>query len=224
MFIYLTILKMSLVWREDSVESKKDISEEIVVEQKPKKWFFFYLKTFVFTAVILVILWSFISYMYESATTIKVDNPTLSWVVIQFNDLEEISISANSFSKVDLKPWKYNLKVDWENLWDFEKWYFDWDSFLNPTNSIYLWEYVLYGDESWLSKLPNNKVEAYWNEAEGPFKKYEWIYIKDDWDYWIDKNLPEEVELNSWQSYKIKLKIYRFNNFVDMYNKIYIWE
>jgi hypothetical protein len=174
--------------------------------------------------VILFIGGTFIKWMYQSTKTINVDNPSWSGITIQFNNQEEIFIDAYTNTVLNLNNWEYSLKVNNLDMWLFIKEWIWSKSFLNPTNEIYIQEYILYWDENNYDKLPNNLIEAYWNEAEGPFKKYEGIYISWDWNYFIAENYPDEVTMRQSQTYKIKSKLYRFDDFADMYNRDYITE
>lgn len=217
---------MSLVQREDSVESE-NISdlENIESNEKPKRSFWWVIKT---TFIVIFVIWIISvvgSSFYSNAHTIMVDNPTWSWILVHIDDKDDINIPAFGSLEIDIDSWEHSLYLDGKKVWVFEKKFTDFDAFLNPTLDIYIAEYLLYSDDDkYFEKLPNNKIEAYGNEAEGPFKKYEWVYISWDWDYDLSEAFPDEVDMNRWQNYAIKQKIYRFDDFVDMYNENYVEE
>jgi len=221
--IYLNILYMALVDREGDRVVSQDMNENSLMEA-PKMWLFTKLK-YIFVACIAVfVIWTIWVWFYTSTHTLFIDNPTWSGITLQIGDMETIEMAA--FSNQTIKLWAgiYSVSVNWEKVWDFEKKSLDTDSLLNPTDSIYITEYILYWDEEYLDKLPNNTIEAYGNVAEWPFDQYSWLYIVWDWDYWINEQLPEEVELRKSSAYKIKSKLYRFDDFVDMYNEYYAVE
>lgn len=195
-----------------------------VIEKKPKKSLFSYIKIIFILVVVLFIAWTFIQWIYTWTKSITVDNPSWSGITIQFNEEDQIFIDAYTTKTLELDNWKYSLKVNNEDMWMFIKEWIWSKSFLNPTNEIYIQEYILYWDENNFDKLPNNLIEAYWNQAEWPFKKYEGIYISWDWNYFLDENYPDEVTMRQSQTYKIKSKLYRFDGFADMYNQDYVEE
>lgn len=217
---------MSLVNREDDRDIIMQETEQ--VEQKPRRSIFSYIKIFAVIAVILFVWGGIFSSIYRGSKTIYVDNPTGTWVTITFNQSDAIVIPANTFMKVNLSSWTFNLKVDGKDMWDFEKKFMDWDAFLNPTNAIYVKEEILYSDEEdydkYFDKLPNNSFDLLWDTLEGPFTKFEGMYIQWSWNYNIDEEFPEEVSMKSKKDYAIKSKLYRLNDFIDMYNSEYAYE
>lgn len=215
---------MSFVNREDTVNEIEWVNDNEVIENKPKKSIFSYIKIIFILIVVLFIWGTFIQWMYAWTKTIKVDNPSWSGLIIQFNEQDEVFIDAYTTLTLELDNWEHSLKVNNQDMWIFIKEWVWTKSFLNPTNEIYIQEYILYWDENNYDKLPNNLIEAYWNQAEGPFKKYEGIYISWDWNYFIGENYPDEVTMRQSQTYKIKSKLYRFDDFADMYNRDYFAE
>ena len=228
---------MSLVnrpWSEELVsEIKKEDTLEIIeenneIEKTEKPWFSLWTKIKLLFGVIIVIwvVWSIWSWMYSNARTIMIDNPTGSGITLKIDTWEEISLNPNTSKTVKITSWEHIVYINWKEVWKFEKSFTDSNMFLNPTESIYIEEYILYledqNDTSYDDKLPNSKIEAYWNTTEWPFKKYEWLVIKGNWDYGIDEKIPEKVSLGKRKKYKIVQKLYRFDDFVDMYNEVYI--
>jgi len=70
-----------------------------------------------------------------------------------------------------------------------------------------------------------HNVDLYYDDQiEWPFQSYTWYYISGDWDYGFLQEFPEEVTLWKYQSYTIKTKLYRYDDFVDMYNQYYTYE
>jgi len=191
-------------------------TEQLETFQKPKMSLFNKIKFILTSLFVVLVLWYLATLYYLSTQKLLIDNPTDKGITIQIDDIDSYTSKM-----IKLWSWKYSLKVNWKNIWDFEKKSGDRNSLLNPTNEIYIAEYILYWDEASFDKLPINKIEAYWNETEWPFKKYEWLYIPWDWDYWINDEASSEVTLSKYSSYTIRSKLYRFNDFVDMYNKVY---
>lgn len=193
--------------------------------QQPPKNNFFNIKVIFIVLVFAVIIWRFLYSFYLSTTTLLIDNPTSEEVVFQIWDLPEDSLGAYESKTIDLKSWVYDLKVDWELVGTFEKKAKDTHAFLNPTNDMYLKEFMVYGSEAWYDALPENTVDLYYDDqVQWPFESYTWYYISWDWDYWFDREFPEEVSLWKYQSYTIKSKLYRYDDFVDMYNTHYAYD
>jgi hypothetical protein len=174
-----------------------------------------------YVILILVVVWIFATAFYSKSHTIYVDNPTWTWITFKIWDKIQEKLEPYSHKSINISPWKYDLVVDWKNIWSFEKKYLEWNTFLNPTQDIYIQEYTLYWDEVGFDKLPNNHIEVFWNKIEWPFKSYSWIYIDWDWNYDLDEAFPSEVKLKKWKDYSIKSKIYRFDEFAQMYNESY---
>ncbi len=185
-------------------------------------------KLILYAIVAVVILWFWGFNFYNKTHTLLIDNPTWSGIIVQIDGKEDIDIPAFWFKEVDIDLWKHSVSLNGEDIWEFERKMNDTKSFLNPTNEIYLSEYLLYTDsddeekvDEYFKNLPNNKIEAYDNEAEWPFKKYEGMYIVWDWEYGLNEAFPEEVDIISWINYTIKQKVYRFDDFLVMYNENY---
>lgn len=174
----------------------------------------------ILTIVILAIMgFSF----YKDSQVMLIDNPTWTWIVVQIDDNPEITVYSHWFEEINVSFGKHSVTLNWEKIWEFDKKLTDRNFFLNPTNSIYMAEYVLYSEsDDYYDKLPNNKVEAYGNEIEWPFKKYEGIYIVWDWSYGLIEDFPEATDLTKWSDYTIRQKVYRFNDFLDIYNTEYV--
>ncbi|QFR39304.1 hypothetical protein A9Q91_03645 [Candidatus Gracilibacteria bacterium 28_42_T64] len=212
---------MALVDREGNNQGNQEINENTII-QKPKMGLFSKLK-YIFIACIAIFVVGTISVGFYTAThTQFIDNPTGSGITVQIDDMEVITIAAYSNEVIRLGSGQYTVKMNGEIVGNFEKKSLDTKSLLNPTGGIYISEYMLYGEEEYIDKLPNNTIEAYGNVAEGPFEQYEGLYITGNWNYGTDESFPEEVELRKSKAYKIKSKLYRFDDFVDMYNEYYV--
>ncbi len=212
---------MALVDREGNNQGNQEINENTII-QKPKMWLFSKLKYIFIACIAIFVVWTISVWFYTATHTQFIDNPTGSWITVQIDDMEVITIAAYSNEVIRLWSWQYTVKMNWEIVWNFEKKSLDTKSLLNPTWGIYISEYMLYWEEEYIDKLPNNTIEAYWNVAEWPFEQYEWLYITWNWNYGTDESFPEEVELRKSKAYKIKSKLYRFDDFVDMYNEYYV--
>lgn len=192
---------------------------------QPPKSNFFKIKIILAVVVIALVAWRFIYEFYLSATQLLIDNPTSDEIVFQIWDLPEDRLAWYESKIIDLKSGTYQLKVDWEVVGTFEKKATDTHAFLNPTNDMYLKEYIVYGSESWYDALPENTVDLFYDDQiQWPFESYTWYYISWDWDYSFDKEFPEEVSLWKYKTYAIKSKLYRYEDFVDMYNTHYAYE
>lgn len=184
------------------------------------------IKLFLAAAIFLVLVIGAWFIFYTNATNIYVDNPTETPLSFKISDWEEYSLAAYTWMEVKLKTWNNKLFVNWAEVWSFDRKSVWPKSFLNPTEDVYVQEYLVYGDlEKWRDSLPNGKVTAYDNDLEWPFKQLEWIYITWDWDYWLNEDFPDEITIPEWKSFVVKSKVYRFDDFVDMYNvEYYNWE
>lgn len=212
---------MSLI---DRNENTVEMPSEAPVSNTSFKSVFWVIKI-IFSVIVLWSIAGIVGYFYYlDSHSIYVDNPTWTWIVFQIWDMPPENLAAYSHTSLVLNPWRYTLKVDEKEVWSFEKWYLDFDAFLNPTNEIYIKEYLVYWSEKWYDKLPNNHIEVYWNPIDGPFEKLEWFYIKWSWNYDVDTEFPNEITLPKGSSYEIKSKIYRFDDFVDIYNTYYVEE
>lgn len=211
---------MSLVDRE--IEKQELVGDIIGQDKKNGISVFSKIKTtLLLSFIILIIAWIWFS-IYDWFRTTIIDNPYGTGITIQIDENDEFDLAPYTSKILKIWKWNHKLYVDWNFAWDFTKKEFFTSSFLNPTDDIYIQEYILYWEEQYTSKLPNNKIEAYWNEAEWPFKTYKWIYFEWDWNYSIDEIFPDEIKIED--DYKIKSKLYRFDDFVDMFNTDYVVE
>lgn len=198
---------------------------ELGENAQPPKDSFSKIKIIFVVVVIALVVWRFVYSFYLSTTQLLIDNPTSEEVVFQIWDLPEDRLAGYESKTIDLKSGTYELKVDGEVVGTFEKKATDTHAFLNPTNDIYLKEFMVYWSEAWYDALPENTVDLFGDDqVQWPFESYTWYYISWDWDYSFDKEFPEEVSLGKYQSYSIKSKLYRYEDFVDMYNMHYAYE
>lgn len=210
---------MSLVNR----DAEKAIQEESIetIYEKPRMSSWAKIKIVAVLLIVLLVWWSFVAWMINSSRTLDIDNPTGSGIILQFNDMPEIKISAHTFESIDLGTGIYTVTVDGNNIGTFEKKFLDGSSFLNPTLSPYIKEEAFYGDEKYIDKLKYRTVTIGENQIEWPFEVFEDLYVKGSWNYDLDENYPSEVSVKSKKKYKIKSKIYRIWDFIDMYNREY---
>jgi len=175
--------------------------------------------------VLLIIAYLLINFFLIQFSKVIVDNPTKNEIIVSLDEKNNIKIPANSNAIIEVNNGEHSLYINWEKVGDFTKKFFDTNSFLNPTNEIYVSEYILYWNKDFLDRIPNNKISLYGDQIiEGPFKKYHWIYITWKWDYQINEAFPNDVDLRKWWDFKIKEKIYRNNDFIKMYNEKYYTE
>lgn len=183
------------------------------------------LKIFGIIAIIIFVLWSILYSFYNSSTHLIVDNPLADKISFQINNLPIETLQPYETKILNLNPWIYQLRVNGELLGNFEKKYSHTNAFLNPTQDIYVKEHMVYGDEAWYEKLPNNRVKLFNDEEiEWPFETFSGYYILWDWDYSFDEIFPESVSLGKYESFKIKTKLYRYDDFVEMYNEYYVFD
>jgi hypothetical protein len=106
---------------------------------------------------------------------------------------------------------------------EFTKWELDWKkAFLNPTKSVYIKEKAVYLiDNSDANPEPYQDIEINWKVFNWPFYIYDDYYIKWEWTYGLDEILPDEIE--TYLDYEVKVKIYRYDDFVEMYEEYY-WD
>lgn len=211
---------MSLIDREKIAEEQENLVQEA---QKTKSRFSFLAKvkiTFV-SLVILFLAYSLISESIENKQKLTIDNPSLEEITVQLNNLEKHNISPETSVVIDVPAGEYEVKLNDEIVWKFTKQNHESDYILNPTKYIYLQEYILYWDQKYEDKIPNNIIEIDGETLEWPFKKYDWLYFNWDWNYDLDESYPASIKMKS--SYQIKSKLYRFFEFVDMYQADYMY-
>lgn len=160
-----------------------------------------------------------------------VDNPTSENIIVKI-DNKEFTIEPLQDIEVSLYPGKHTVIIGDKEIGVFTKQYFDYGSILNPTKSTYVLESIPYGT------IPTNWVDVHYKDVtiegsvyNGPFKTITDLYFtkkhplnflqKDGykWDYELDEHEPDEEQFND--SYKVFVKIYRFQDFVQMYNEDY---
>lgn len=191
----------------------------------------------IFIGIFVVWIIGIILYMFfMNWTTVWIDNPTKQSIFVKINsEWFEKEIPAKTNLRFSINSWENEIFLNWKSVWKINKKFFsDTSYFVNPTLTPYISEYTLYINndilEKWYNskyddKLPKNKIIIFENEIIWPFKKYEWLFIKWTWDYWfgdMSYKTDEEIEGNENQEYKIKEKLYRLDEFIDMYNKNYI--
>ncbi len=212
---------MSLVDRSSQeLEILDEQIENTETPEKEKMWFFAKIKIIFVSIVVITVVFSLLSGLYMSSHTLNIDNPTGTWITVQIDEMDSILIPSLSTTQINLKSWTYTLKVNGEEKGKFTKDTLDFNAFLNPSEEFYVQEYILYWEQKYLDKLQIHEISMYNDTIEGPFKTYSWIYIKGDWDYGIDRNFPNEVKTKG--SYKIKSKLYRYSDFIDMFNQDYV--
>jgi hypothetical protein len=184
---------------------------------------------FIVWIILLVIYMIFINW-----TQVWIDNPTKQSIFIKINsDWIEKEIPAKTYLRFSINNWENEIFLNWKSVWKINKEFFsDTSYFINPTLTPYISEYTLYIAKEinrWMQinneKLPNNTIKILDKEIVWPFKEYEWLYINWTWDYWFGDMLnktDEEIEWPESQQYKIKEKLYRLDDFIDMYNKKYV--
>lgn len=220
-------------WNIDINKEKSEVTTEVtsgLSDLAEKKWFWILQKLILFLFWVIAIWWVFMlsNEMSSWASNIMIDNPTWTGITVNIDGWNTIEIPAYESTIVDITSWEHTLYT-WEiELAKFEKKSEDSQMFLNPTGEVYIEEYVLYledeEDISYDDKIPHNEIEAYWNTAEWPFVKYDWVVVDWSWDYSPWEPFPTEVTLWKSESYRLEQKLYRFEEFVDMYNIVYIGE
>lgn len=214
---------MALVdrWDEESQAKGENIEMGVVTDAPKKKG------NVIFTVLALVfffwvILWTVMWPKLQNYGTLYIDNPTENEISVQIWELEKMTIPANSSKEIDLKPGTYALSVNDESVWEFKKWMADWKSFLNPTKSTYVLEEAIYTVDENTEVPDNNTTITIWDEEfYWPFKVYNEYYISWDWGYWLDEETPTSVMTQS-KNYTTVKKIYRLDDFEDMYNDYYL--
>lgn len=208
---------MSLVDRWPDLYKNLENNNSTVKEKK--RWVIWRIRIIIFilSIIILISIWTLIT--LDNKNKLTIDNPTLENIIVELNNIKKITIYPETSVEINIPNGKYEVKLNNKVVWSFEKKSFQHRYILNPTNYIYLQEYILYWDQKYENKIPNNIINIDSQELEWPFKKYEWLYFTWDWNYSLDDYLPESIKI-SW-NYEIKSKIYRFFQFVDMYNNDY---
>jgi len=220
---------MSLVQREDSEKVESiDVINNDIDDNKVIFWTKTKIALLSFIIILLLSLW--FSIFYYGEHNINIDNPSKDEISIIIDDNNSIKIKAYWNWNIKLKYWVHSVKLNWKNIWDFENKITDFNAFLNPLQYIYISEYNLYAYsesdfEKYYKKLPINNIEWYdWDKIEWPFSQYTGLYIVWNWDYDLFEEYDEKVEIKNWKWYAIKEKIFRYNDFANMYNERYIYD
>lgn len=182
--------------------------------------------------IIKILIWIsiviFITILYiilniiNSKQILYIDNPSNNEILVTISTLAPIAIPAKSYNEIKIKNQTYTLSVDWEYLWEFTIKKSDENFFLNPTKSHYILEEAIYTDkeinnEAEEIKINVNGIDFYW-----PFSILDSIYINSKWDYWLDEDLPNNISVPEDKDYLTFKKIYRFDDFIEMYNNWYL--
>ena len=224
---------MSLVKREDSVESEEIIDLENYKEveyREQKKSIWDKIKLILIIVVIIWILWFLANMLIKNSRTVLVDNPTSKEIVVKINSWWiDNKIPANSSLKVKIKKWENEVFLNWKSVWKFEKKITDFTSFLNPTLHSYISEFFFYTEEEDYEKfyekenIKNITIDLNWKKATWPFKIYKDLYIKWNWNYWITKkSSPEELTFD-WR-YKLVEELFNHNDFIKTFEQYYSYD
>jgi hypothetical protein len=212
---------MSLVdrWDETSQEQGENTNIQNIEQES---WKSNILGIIAIVVVALIALWIYLVPKFATFWKLYIDNPTDTEVTIQIWDESPLTLAPKSHQELELKSGVYSLKVNGTDVGEFKKWGIDWKAFLNPTKSIYIKERAEYVVD-WVEVDDSDytEINIYGNVFYGPFYTYDDYYIEWDWTYGLDEELPDEVD-TYWSS-TIKTKIYRYDDFVKMYEEFY-WD
>lgn len=142
-----------------------------------------------------------------------IDNPTNAEIHVTIDE-STYQIPAESGTFANLTWGKHALTYNGENIHFFVQNSSANKSFINPTQSTYVINHMIYIDDTdaratdsyleWLSNTYNHKVlfeiDGVKEEIEVPFSVHNDLfmeYSKASWDYFLNEELPEEVELYS---------------------------
>jgi hypothetical protein len=223
LILQINIQIMSLVNRWDEESQNTPLNSSASASNNSYAWKFSKILQILGILILAwVILWLAFGYKVASISTLYIDNPTENEVSVKVWDLDAISIFPKSHQEIELKSWTYPITVNEENIWEITKWKLDGKAFLNPTKSTYIKETAVYAVE-W-TDFDDSKyaeVEAYGEKYYWPFEVFSDIYVKWNWTYGLDENLPNQVNTSSDETTRVK--IYRYNDFLPMYEEYYYW-
>lgn len=162
-------------------------------------------KKIIFTIFLsFVVCISFIFYRYLEYNKIIIDNPSLKEIKVKIDSNDELVLAPKSLKTIRLFPWEHEVFLNWKSVWKFKKEKFDISNWifsknkkwiLNPTKSNYFIEEIYFWEAPWNSS--NNVIET----SE--------LFILNDFDYWLEEDLPKEVSLKDLEKFTTKTKIYR---------------
>jgi hypothetical protein len=215
---------MSLVnrWDEESQNTPINNSSNTPPANSIVWWFSKILQVLGILIIVWVILRFAFGYKVASFNTLYIDNPTENEISIKIWNLDAINIAPKSHQEIELKSGTYPIIVNEENVWEITKWKVDGKAFLNPTKSTYVKETAIYAtegtdyDDSKYTEIEISGEKYYW-----PFETLNDIYIKWDWTYGLDEILPDEVDVSSLTNETTRTKIYRYEDFLPMYEEYY---
>jgi hypothetical protein len=172
--------------------------------------------------IVWVIVWFAFGYKVASFWALYIDNPTENEISVKVWDANAVTIAPKSHQEIKLKSWTYPIIVNEENIWEITKWKIDGKAFLNPTKSSYIKETAVYAVE-WtdFDDSKYTEVEVYGEKYYWPFEVFNDIYIKWNWTYGLDENLPDPDEVDAYSNETTITKVYRYDDFLPMYETYY---
>lgn len=165
---------------------------------------------------------------------VTVDNPTAQTITVKIDDTE-YTVEPRKQIEISLYPGEHNVLIAEKEMGIFQKQWFDYGSLLNPTQSTYILESIPYGTvpESW-SDNSYKDIDINGQQYYGPFEVITDLYFAKkqplnflqkkgyEWNYGLDQHEPEEETINTKSAYEVFVKIYRFDDFIEMYNEDYL--
>lgn len=218
---------MSLVnrWDENSQEWIVDLNTNEDYHWDSQKNEQGYKKSSIITVVLVVVvvvvaIVTFLATQFAVFGNLYIDNPTDTEVTVQIWDKEVLTLAPKSHQEIELKTWTYSLVVNGESVWEFKKLWIGKSAFLNPTKSVYIEEKAVYVTD-WVDIDDDDykEIEIDWQIFYWPFEVYDDYYVVWNWSYGLDEVLPDEVE--TYSDSAVKIKIYRYDEFVEMYDEYY---
>lgn len=161
-----------------------------------------FLKPAIGIFLIVLLIFLFIFFSFKESKKILIDNPTTKEIKVKIDNWKDIVIPPISSKKVEVSKWKHKVFLNWKEVWEFEKegfWFSNMGGnypILNPTLSNYFLVYRSYWD-----------VPLFFKQKAD--QELEWLYFKSVWDYDLDKSFPLTVDLETFEDYTVKSKIYR---------------
>lgn len=191
-----------------------------------------------FTAILLLVIVSSCGSSYEydedymddyiSTVSVNVDNAADTNVIVTLEGIDrdtlfELDIPSYSLEKVYLPYGKYKVNAitsldsvileDEQIFLDEENYHYSYN--LNLTKEDYIVENIRYSVGLDLSSMNDKftyKGETYEGVSADVITGK--LLVPNSWDYNIDEESPEEVEVSSGQDHVIKKKLYRASTFV----------
>ena len=162
----------------------------------------------------------------DAKAPVMIDNPTDTTIMVTISD-QEYTLEPYDSLEIDLPfgEWQYDVLVDGERVWSFDKWMRDGGSLINPTMSMYIRQRYLYSDDDDAEEVALRAWDIENTSSCIDAKVYEWynvilytgLYIVKDRDYGVDEESPDTVYISDSTKYDTKDELFRKYQLKEFY-------